>query len=1734
MILILCTGFLFSQTAIAPAGSGTSEDPYEIATWQNLYWITQNSTEWNKYYIQTENIDLNDAVPTINTWDSGAGWTQIGSPNEVSPFTPFTGSYDGQNHSINGIYINRPSTDYIGMFGYTENSSIINLKLLSVYVNARYYIGGLVGYHCFGSVIQNCSVSGTVISEAIGGIISGSNYNSNINTSYSDGTITTSGNGSAGGLVGYNRSNFGVQSSINNCYSMATVNGGNLYSGGLVGYNYSSTSPSNMCTITNSYSTGTVTGSTDIGGLVGWNYNSLSVNNCFWDASTSGQITSAGGVGKTTEEMKILSTFTDVGWDFTETWGMDPNINEGYPFLKSLTDIISPQVFSISVTDTLIHNALITYSISSLGGADSVHHGVCWNTTGNPDLSDNVSTALTATDTATYSYLMGNLQPDTQYYVRAYAINSAETAYGEVLSYTTSPEAELVAYWTFDHDNGNDITGNHNGTIVGSDVSFAAGMVGNAVKFTGSGTSYIEIPSFNLPYITVEAWVNSAKYGYYTSMVTKNYYSYGWSSPYVVWQLWLAENTAFPSATGLYSWGATSPESISMNNWYHMAFVYDGVSVTLYINGEEKAKTELSIREFPETDGNIYIGKPLTSNHSFIGMIDEVAIWDNALDPEKILEHYQNGLIGLPYLKTEPSVSTVSVSDTLIHHALVTYSIDDLGGGDSVSHGVCWNTSGNPTISDFVSLDSTSTDTGTFIYLIDNLQANTQYYVRAYASNAFSTVYGEVLSFTTLPKAELVAYWTFDHDNGNDITGNHNGTVVGSDVSFTEGMVRQAVHFGGSGLSYIEIPSFNLPHLTAEMWVNSEKYGYYTSMLCKNYYTSGWTTPYTVWQLWLENSTPRPGAYGLYGYGWAIFSPESVPMNTWFHMAFTYDGVLLRLYVNGIEKAYSETDIREFPEAPGNVYIGRAKDANHTFLGMIDEVAIWDNALDADEILEHYLNSLNDQHYIPLEPVISTIATDEITTNSAVCTADISSLGMSSLTAHGICWSTDSLPTILDNKTDEGARDSIGEFSSQLTGLTNNTRYFVRAYATNSLGTAYGEALVFSTLELSWKMQITANMLTYEDNENYLGVIHDATNDFDTLYDEIKPPVPPGDYVQLYFPHPEYGIPLGDNFSKDICQDIALSDTMQIWNFEVLSTQTKPVTLTFDFTRIPDVPVILEDKATSNKQVLCSGDSYVYTAEANITRLFSISIGDTTAPVLSIGTEFNGPAIYHAGDVLTLNWSASDGNGVDISELWMSEDNGDNYVLLASPEDEEYYDWTLPDTNLIQQTMLRMRIFDYAGNSAEATSTHSFAIAGDSLSTTVCSGWNLWGSPLAIDDPDISTCLDDDFSSYYVVYEYEYQGYLFSNDITTARGYWLGTMEETIIDIAGFPLTSEYMISLSNGWNLISDPLVLPVSVDSLCFTQNGTNKLYTEAVAAGWIDNIYMYNDESGYQYATQIDPWKGYWLGVLQENISVTFPIHKNPPITLHKTSIENSPLIAFHAEAGNMNHDLLAIGTHDNAGSGFDPEFDAITPPIPPGSEYLSVYVPRIDLTDLVLGNHFSKDIRSTIDGENIEEWIIEVQTNETSASVIWSIENIPDNLEIGIDIQGLGYFENMRDIEYTTVQQGQSFRVRLGTHVLGTAINTIPETYALGDNYPNPFNPTTMIRYTLPETALVKLIVYDISGRIVRTLVDSEQAAGYQSVVWDGCNDAGQYVSSGLYIYQIKANNFIASNKMVLMK
>jgi len=140
-----------------------------------------------------------------------------------------------------------------------------------------------------------------------------------------------------------------------------------------------------------------------------------------------------------------------------------------------------------------------------------------------------------------------------------------------------------------------------------------------------------------------------------------------------------------------------------------------------------------------------------------------------------------------------------------------------------------------------------------------------------------------------------------------------------------------------------------------------------------------------------------------------------------------------------------------------------------------------------------------------------------------------------------------------------------------------------------------------------------------------------------------------------------------------------------------------------------------------------------------------------------------------------------------------------------------------------------------------------------------------------------------------------------------------------------------------------------------------------------------------------------------------------------------------------------------------------------------------------------------------------------------------QNMDKQLTIHIDGSSQKDFPLM--IKYRVLGNDEK-TITQGSHHLKFV--PIPDEFSLHQNYPNPFNPVTTIQYDIPIDSEVLLLVYDIQGRLVKTLVNTNQSAGYKSIRWNGMNDLGKSVSAGMYFYHLQAIGYSKVRKMVLLK
>ena len=171
---------------------------------------------------------------------------------------------------------------------------------------------------------------------------------------------------------------------------------------------------------------------------------------------------------------------------------------------------------------------------------------------------------------------------------------------------------------------------------------------------------------------------------------------------------------------------------------------------------------------------------------------------------------------------------------------------------------------------------------------------------------------------------------------------------------------------------------------------------------------------------------------------------------------------------------------------------------------------------------------------------------------------------------------------------------------------------------------------------------------------------------------------------------------------------------------------------------------------------------------------------------------------------------------------------------------------------------------------------------------------------------------------------------------------------------------------------------------------------------------------------------------------------------------------------------------------------------------------------------------------------------INSDDDDGTIVWNSANIPP--QHGTFTTFGGYQKNFiytPDPGFSGLDSVQIMAkddkgaTEIGVHYfdvqyLSLSNTTIPNQFELYQNYPNPFNPVTTLRYDLPEQANVNIIIYDMLGRQVKTLINQTQNAGYRSVIWDATNDYDKPVSAGIYLYQIQAGEYISIKKMVLLK
>ena len=702
------------------------------------------------------------------------------------------------------------------------------------------------------------------------------------------------------------------------------------------------------------------------------------------------------------------------------------------------TSDTTPTLSTTTVSSITQTTAASGGNVTKDGGASVIFRGVCWNTSANPTITD--FTKTTSGETGSFTSSITGLIPYTTYYLRAYATNNVGTGYGNAVSFTT--------LWY--------------GIIFNPDLTY--GTINNAYKTITIGTQ-----TWMAENLRATIYQNGALIGTTTPATLD---ITGESTPKYQWAYGGNENNVVTYGR-LYSWYAATDSRNICPNGYHLPSNGEWIILATYLGGSivtggKLKETGTTHWYFPnegatnESGFTALPGGDRLSDGTFSGINNDGHWWSSTEDgPNYAMSRYmvggssiissispeaQDGYSVRCLMNSIPTVTTTAASS--ITSATATCGGDvTIDGGSKVTYrGVCWSTSANPTPSNKYTSTRDGSGMGIFTSSITGLKGGTTYYVRAWAINDISGIaYGNEISFTTSPAilptitTKAISFLTpTSADSGGNVSSDGGETVTARGVCWST--------------------SAN-PTISNSKTTNGAGSGSFASSLTA---LTASTTYYV--RAWANNVLGT-------AYGNEISfttSPASLPTITTIAVHFLTPTIVDSGGNISNDGGSTVTERGVCWSTAANPTIADSKTTNGagsgTFssrLSALTGTTYYIRAYATNGLGTVYGNEISFTTSQPTIPTLTTTAISTLTQTSAISGGHLLYDGGTILTAVGVCWRTSANPTITDSKTINNIVSGL--FASSLTALTAGTTYYVRAYATNSLGTAYGNEISFTT-----------------------------------------------------------------------------------------------------------------------------------------------------------------------------------------------------------------------------------------------------------------------------------------------------------------------------------------------------------------------------------------------------------------------------------------------------------------------------------------------------------------------------------------------------------------------------------------------------------------------------------------------------------------------------------------------
>jgi uncharacterized protein (TIGR02145 family) len=683
-----------------------------------------------------------------------------------------------------------------------------------------------------------------------------------------------------------------------------------------------------------------------------------------------------------------------------------------------------PTISTAAITSLTANSAITGGNISSDGGASVTARGVCWSTSINPATTN--SKTSDATGTGSFVSTVNGLNPGISYYVRAYAINSVGTAYGDEISFSTIAGVPILTtkaittVTAVTASSGGNISSDGGASVTSRGVCWSTSQhpsVNDNKTTDGSGNGIFTSSLTGLQACTL----------YYLRAYATNQYGTAYGDEIMFTSMGL------PTLSTISITGITNTSAISGGN------VANECGSPVTVRGVcWNTSPNPTVTDNHTSDGN--------GTGSFISNLTGLT-----LGTTYYVRAYASNSVGTAYGDNElffktvpviPVLSTNTVTVITTNTATSGGNITNDGGATVTSRGVCWSTTSNPTTVN--SKTSDGPGSGSFISNLIGLNAGTTYYVRAYATNNAGTAYGNQQSFITVTSTAVIPILTTT-----------SVTLITATTASSGGKITSD---GGASVTTRGVcwSTNQNPAVTDNHTEESSGTGTFISSL----------TGLIPGTTYFVRAFATNNAGTAYGNELSFKTISVVPSVT------TAAVTLIAAYTassggnitfDGGEPVTARGVCWSTSHDP-TVADGHSNDGSGTgsfissLTGLISGTIYYVRAYATNSVGTAYGDEVSFKTS-PGVPILTTATITSITASTSSSGGNITYDGGAEVTARGVCWSTSQNPTITDNHTDDGS--VAGSFTSNLTGLKAATIYYVRAYATNSAGTSYGNQVSF-------------------------------------------------------------------------------------------------------------------------------------------------------------------------------------------------------------------------------------------------------------------------------------------------------------------------------------------------------------------------------------------------------------------------------------------------------------------------------------------------------------------------------------------------------------------------------------------------------------------------------------------------------------------------------------------------